>query len=38
MIIVKFITEDKMPRNTYLNENRMFTDKVKHSVIWGVKE
>jgi len=28
-----FITEDRMPRNTYLFENRMFTNKVKHSII-----
>jgi len=27
-----------MLRNTYLNENRMITNKVKCSIVWGVKE
>jgi len=27
-----------MPRNTYLFENRMFTIKVKHSIIWGERK
>ncbi len=26
-----------MFRNTYLNENIMFTNKVKHIIIWGWK-
>jgi hypothetical protein len=31
------ITEDRMLRNTYLYENRMFTNKVKPSIIYGLK-
>ncbi len=27
MTLVKFITEDRVPRNTYFYENRMFTNK-----------
>jgi hypothetical protein len=34
MICVNFITEDKMLKNTYLYENRMFTNKVKCRIIW----
>jgi hypothetical protein len=26
-----------MPRNIYLYENRMFTNKVRRSIIWGGK-
>jgi hypothetical protein len=33
LTLVKFITEDRMLRNTYLYENKMFTNKVKHSNI-----
>jgi len=33
-----FISEDRMLRNTYLFENRMFTNKVKcSSIFWGGK-
>jgi hypothetical protein len=35
--LVKFITEDRMPRNTYLYLNRIFTNKVEPSTIWGGK-
>jgi len=38
MTYVKFIiTEDGMPRNTHLYVNRMFTNIVKFSFIWGGK-
>ncbi len=32
---VNLITEVRMQRNTYLYENRMFTNKMKHSIISG---
>jgi len=35
---VNFITENEMPRNTYLYENRVFTNKVRCSIILGQKE
>jgi hypothetical protein len=35
---INFITKNRIPRNAYLYENRMFTDKVKHSIILGRKE
>jgi len=31
------MTENRMLRNTYLYENRMFANKVKHVTIWGRK-
>jgi hypothetical protein len=34
---VKFITEDKMLRNTYLFENITFTNKENQSIAWGGK-
>ncbi len=35
---VNFITEDRMPRYKHLNENRMFTHKVRCSIIKLGKE
>ncbi len=35
MTQVNFITEDIMLRNTYLYENRMFTNKVNCSIVYG---
>jgi len=37
LTLVNFITEDRMLRNTYLYENRIFT-KWKPSIICGGKE
>ncbi len=37
MTFVNFITEYEMLPNTYLYENRMFTNKVKQSIIYGMK-
>jgi len=34
MTLVKFITKDRMLRD---KENRMFTNKVNQSIIWGGK-
>ncbi len=34
---VNFITEDRMPRYTQLNENRLFTNKMRLSIIWERK-
>ncbi len=36
MDYIKFITEDRMLRNTYLYDNRMFTNKV-NKALFGVK-
>ncbi len=38
MTQVKFITENRMLQNTYLYENRMFTNEVNLSIIFGGKE
>ncbi len=38
LTLVNFTTEDRMPRNTYLYDNKMFTNKVKCSIIQGGKE
>jgi len=38
MTQVKFITIDRMLRNTNLYENRMFTNKVNQSIIWGERK
>jgi len=35
---VNIITEDRMPRNKYFYENRLFTNKVRHNTILGGKE
>ncbi len=34
MTLIKFITENRMLRNTYLDENIMFTNKGNHSIAW----
>ncbi len=34
---VNFITEDRMLKNTYVYENRMFTKESDHSIIWSGK-
>jgi len=35
MTSAKFITEERLLRNTYLHENRIFTNKVRCSIVWG---
>jgi len=37
MTLVRFISKDRMLRSKYLYENRMFTNKVKQSIIYGMK-